>query len=599
MDKIVVLDFGGQYAHLIANRIRRLNVYSEIKDGDTSAELLKEYKGIILSGGPASVSGEGAFHADPHIFKLGIPIFGICYGHQLINHMLGGEVGKGKTREYGPATVQIKEEVDIFKGVKGEINVWMSHFDEIKKLAEGFRGIASSKMCPYTAIINEEKNIYGVQFHPEVTHTPQGMIILDNFINICGAEREWSLEKFIQNEIESIKKVAQDKKVFMLVSGGVDSTVAFTLLEKALGKDRVYGLLVDTGLMRHEEVRKISKALVEAGFENLHVQDAGTDFLNELKEIYEPEKKRSIIGDKFLDIKEEVSKKLGLNPEEWIMGQGTIYPDTIETGGTKYAHKIKTHHNRVDKVQELIKQGKVIEPLQELYKDEVREVGERLGLPKDLVWRKPFPGPGLGVRILCAEQAEVLPRKQEVEEEIQKESDNLIPRILPIKSVGVQGDERTYRHAAALFGAFPNWGGLDQISSHIVNKFGEINRCVYCIVGENVDLEIKPGYLSPDRIEILQWVDHLVHQEMQYEEEWEKVWQMPVVLIPCGIDGKESIVLRPVESQEAMTANFSELPIKKLQEIANVILKDSKVGNQISHIFYDITHKPPGTIEWE
>ncbi len=599
MDKIVVLDFGGQYAHLIANRIRRLNVYSEIKDGDTSAELLKEYKGIILSGGPASVSGKNAFHADPHIFKLGLPILGICYGHQLINHMLGGEVGEGKTREYGPATVQIKEEVDIFQGVKGEINVWMSHFDEVKKLANGFRSIASSKMCPYTAIFNEEKNIYGLQFHPEVTHTPQGMTILDNFVKICEAKREWSLDKFIQNKIESIKKIVQDKKVFMLVSGGVDSTVAFTLLEKALGKNKVYGFLVDTGLMRYKEVEEITRALSKIGFDNLHVQNAGESFLNELKEIFEPEKKRSIIGDKFLDVKEEVSEKLGLNPEEWIMGQGTIYPDTIETGGTKHAHKIKTHHNRVDKVQELIKQGKVIEPLEELYKDEVRKVGEKLGLPKDLVWRKPFPGPGLGVRILCVDKAEIFPKKHEIEKAIRKESDNLTPRILPIKSVGVQGDERTYRHAVALFGTFPNWGALDQISSHIVNKFGEINRCVYCIAGENIDLQIKPGYLSPDRVKILQWIDHLIHQEMRYEEEWERIWQMPVVLIPCGIEGRESIVLRPVESQEAMTANFAELPIKKLQEISNVIRNDSKVGSHISHIFYDITHKPPGTIEWE
>lgn len=599
MDKIVVLDFGGQYAHLIANRIRRLNVYSEIKDGDIPAELLKEYKGIILSGGPASVSGENAFHADPHIFKLGIPILGICYGHQLINHMLGGEVGKGETREYGPATVQIKEEVDIFKGVKGEINVWMSHFDEIKKLAEGFRGIASSSMCPYTAIINEEKSIYGVQFHPEVTHTPQGMIILDNFLNICGAKREWSLEIFIENEIKSIKKIAQDKKVFMLVSGGVDSTVAFALLEKALGKNRIYGLLVDTGLMRYREVEEITKALSKIGFDNLHVQNASEDFLSALEGITHPEEKRKIIGDKFLEIKDKVANQLGLNAEEWIMGQGTIYPDTIETGGTKHAHKIKTHHNRVDKIQELIKEGKIIEPLKELYKDEVRIVGEKLGLPKDLVWRKPFPGPGLGVRILCADKEDVLVEKREIESAMQKESDNLVPRILPIQSVGVQGDERTYRHAAALFGAFPNWGALDQIATHIVNKLGDINRCVYCIAGENTDLKVKNGYLSEDRVELAQWVDHLVHQEMQYEKEWETIWQMPVVLIPCGTDGKESIVIRPVESQEAMTANFAQLPIKKLEEIAGVILKDSKAGPKISHIFYDITNKPPGTIEWE
>jgi GMP synthase (glutamine-hydrolysing) len=471
MDKIVVLDFGGQYAHLIANRIRRLNVYSEIKDGTTPAKELKKYKGIILSGGPASVSAEDALLVDKKVFELGVPVLGICYGHQLINHVLGGEVGKGETREYGPATVEIKEEVDIFKGVKGEINVWMSHFDEIKELAEGFRGIASSKMCPYTAIINEEKNIYGVQFHPEVTHTPQGMTILDNFINVCGAKREWSLEKFIENEIKSIKKFVQEKKVFMLVSGGVDSTVAFALLEKALGKDKVYGLLVDTGLMRYKEVDEIKKALSEIGFNNLHVQNASKEFLSALEKVAQPEEKRMIIGDTFLDIKDKVAEDLGLNTDEWIMGQGTIYPDTIETGGTKHAHTIKTHHNRVDKIQQLIKEGKVLEPLKELYKDEVRIVGEKLGLPKELVWRKPFPGPGLGVRILCSGKEEIIADKRELEEDIKKEADYLEPRVLPIKSVGVQGDERTYRHAVALYGNFQNWGVLDQVSTHVVNSF--------------------------------------------------------------------------------------------------------------------------------
>lgn len=599
MDSIVVLDFGGQYAHLIANRVRRLNVFSEIKDGTTKAKDLKNYKGIILSGGPASVSGENALHADKGIFKLGVPILGICYGHQLINHMLGGVVDKGAMREYGPATVEIKEEVDIFKGIKGEISVWMSHFDEIKKLANGFRSIASSKLCPYTAIIHDEKKIYGVQFHPEVTHTPQGMLILDNFLNICGVKREWSLDMFIQNEIESIKKVVQDKKVFMLVSGGVDSTVAFALLEKALGKERVYGLLVDTGLMRFEEVKEISSALTKIGFSNLHVKEASNAFLKALEGVFDPEEKRKIIGNTFLDVKDEVANELGLDPGEWILGQGTIYPDTIETGGTKHADKIKTHHNRVDRVQCLIEEGKVIEPLRELYKDEVRIVGEKIGLPRELIERKPFPGPGLGVRILCADTEFPLVNKQDLETEMQKETENLRPRILPIKSVGVQGDERTYRHPVALFGPFPNWGALDQMGTHIVNKFGEINRCIYCVHGEDVNLTTKRAWITPERVTLLQWIDHIVSQEMRYEEEWNDIWQMPVVLIPCGTEGKESVVLRPVQSREAMTANFAKIPYKKIEEIAENILSDSRIKKYISHIFFDVTNKPPGTIEWE
>jgi GMP synthase (glutamine-hydrolysing) len=599
VDSIAVLDFGGQYAHLIANRVRRLGVFSEILDGDTPASKLKSYKGIILSGGPSSVSAPSAILVEKEVFDLGIPVLGICYGHQLINHVLGGVVDKGATREYGPAQVMISESVDIFEGISGEISVWMSHFDEVKKLADGFRAIGSSDLCPYTAVINDEKKIYGVQFHPEVTHTPQGMRILENFVRICDAERSWNLDVFLENEIESIKKFVQDKKVFMLVSGGVDSTVAFVLLEKALGKDRVYGLLVDTGLMRYNEVALISDALKKVGFDNLHVQDASETFLSRLEGKIDPEEKRKIIGDTFLDIKDEVAQKLGLSNDEWIMGQGTIYPDTIETGGTKHAHTIKTHHNRVDAVQKLIAEGKVIEPLKDLYKDEVRKVGEILGLPKELVWRKPFPGPGLGVRILCADQPEILPNKKDLIEQIKKGAENYMVDILPIRSVGVQGDERTYRHCAALFGSLPHWKELDMVASRLINTLAEVNRCVYCLAGEPAELTLKPGGITQDRIEILQWADHLVEQELRYEEVWGKIWQLPVVLIPCGSDGKESIVLRPVDSQEAMTANFSHIDPIKAKEIANVLLNDSKLKDHISHVFFDLTHKPPGTIEWE
>ncbi|MFA5792716.1 MAG: glutamine-hydrolyzing GMP synthase [Candidatus Gracilibacteria bacterium] len=609
MNKIAILDFGSQYAHLIATRIRRLGVYSEIVSSDTPAESLKDYAGIIFSGGPNEVYADDSPKADPKIFDLGKPILGICYGHQLITHLLGGKVEPGtKTgAEFGKAQIEIKKPLGILKGfTQGEkTQVWMSHGDRVTRLPDGFEILASSEDDQFSAVGNLARNIYGIQFHLEVLHTVKGNEILSNFLNLTGVTRDWDLASFIAQAEENIRSQVKDKNVFMLVSGGVDSTVAYALLVRALGQERVYGFFVDTGFMRLGERDEVERALKEEGINSLHIYDGANEFFDALRGVIEPEKKREIIGRKFLEIQKKASEKLGLNPKDWMLGQGTIYPDTIESGGTRHADKIKTHHNRVPEIEELIKQGMVIEPLKDLYKDEVREVGEKLGLPKELVWRHPFPGPGLAVRILCATQPDEPQNKAEIEQEIQTfllgRGYNLKATILPIKSVGVQGDCRTYRHPLALTGT-ATWQELGEIAPAITNRFHDINRVIYKVDQSNgpnqiASATITSGDLTRQRVSTLQKADELARNWLKEIGQEKYVWQMPTVLIPVSInqDDKEAIVLRPIVSEEAMTANFAELPFPKVQELAEQILQDQN----ISAVFYDVTNKPPATIEWE
>jgi GMP synthase (glutamine-hydrolysing) len=572
-------------------------------DNETPASELTKYKGIILSGGPDSVNDPNAPKCDPAIFELPIPILGICYGHQLMQHTLGGKVEQGKTKEYGFAELEVIKEKGIMAGRSRKTRVWMSHFDYVSKMAKGFEILASTEDCETAAVGDMERNYYGIQFHTEVTHTEEGTDLLDNFLNLCEVSRDWNIKQFIKDEVESIKDKIGDKKVFLLVSGGVDSTVCFALLEKALGSDRVYGMLVDTGLMRLNEAEKVKKALNEAGFANLHVADKKALFLDRLSGASEPEAKRKIIGELFWEVKESVAEELGLNPDEWIMGQGTIYPDTIETGGTKHADKIKTHHNRVDLVQEMIAAGKVIEPIADLYKDEVRELGEELGLPRAMVWRHPFPGPGLGVRILCTSEDEVnnapdfseLSKKitEFIKDRFEVDAD---AKVLPCKSVGVQGDERTYRHPVALFTDLRDWDILEKISTAVTNNFSEVNRVMLTLKGGLDDFRLKLADTSEERVSVLQRVDDKVSQIMGATPKKFGIWQFPVVLVPVSTQAeKESIVLRPIVSTEAMTASFAKIDEETLANLTNAADEEDSV----SHIFYDLTHKPPGTIEWE
>lgn len=620
---IVILDFGGQYAHLIARRVRECGVYSEILPPETSAEDLTGAAGIILSGGPQSVYDEGSPQADKKIFDLGIPVLGICYGHQWIAHALGGEVKPGSAKEYGPAEVELighgnealSQESLLFHGIPKKFSVWMSHGDEVTKLPGGFHGLAKSPVCAVAAMGDLERRIFGVQFHLEVTHTEHGLEILKHFVEMCDAQ-EWSIEGYAKRLGEEILKEAGDRHVFMLVSGGVDSTVAFTLLNEVLGKDRVQGLLIDTGLMRKNEVQQIRDAFNRLGITNLDIEDASEEFFRNLTNVYDPEEKRKIMGQTFLDVQQRVLKRMKL-PKGTLLGQGTIYPDTIETGGTKHSDHIKTHHNRVEAIATMIEQGLVIEPLKELYKDEVREIGEELGLPHELVWRHPFPGPGLGVRILCtkddsgpASALAMAGGQMTADSPIYDILHTTYPyAVLPIKSVGVQGDGRTYRHAVVLFSKSPTevTPVEKRLATDIPNRHKEFNRVLLCTSQSEVaSFVVTPGFLTRERADLLREADAIVDEEMRRANLYEVIWQFPVVLLPVGIkrnspsfaeasEGRQSIVLRPVESTEAMTANAALLPKDVLGRMTDRIMKLTG----IDMVMLDLTDKPPATIEWE
>ncbi len=616
--QIAILDFGSQYAHLIARRFRQLGVLAKLYPTDYPVEKIPNLIGVVLSGSPGSVHDD-QYPFNAKIFKLDLPVLGLCYGHQLMGHYLGGQVKQSNAREYGQAVLQVGQSV-LFEGLAGGEVVWMSHGDSVAELPNGFQTIGSTAECPIAAMQNQSKNLYGLQFHPEVTHTPGGLKILKNFaLKICQARADWRIEDWQNEIIKQIQVQVNDKKVFLLVSGGVDSTVCFALLEKALGEDRVYGLHVDTGLMRQAESAQVKDFLSRAGFKNLHIQDVSGLFLSQLTGVCEPEQKRQIIGDLFLQIKDEKVKELGLNPDEWLLAQGTIYPDTIETGGTKNADKIKTHHNQVDKIQDLIRQGKVIEPIRDLYKDEVRELAELLGLSEKLVWRQPFPGPGLGIRLLCQDSAsadaQTLFGNAELAAVFEKNKmSEMLPEesrisILPIKSVGVQGDSRTYAHPAVIefFNQEqriknkeqnPPWLKIEKFGPQITNAVKGVNRVLIRVDSTNHQLEagkLIKAEVTKERLDLLREIDAIVQDHIFAAGLSKDIWQFPVVLIPFAVNGQESIVLRPVSSLEAMTARFYPLETEVLQPI---IQKIQALG-KISFIFYDVTNKPPGTIEWE
>jgi len=606
-ERIIILDFGGQYAHLIASRIRRQNVLAEIMmPGDAVPETLsdKKIKGIILSGGPQSVFSKDSLTCDPKILELGKPVLGICYGHQFLAHTLGGKVLPGEMGEFGRAEFAHNGECPLFKNVPEKSTVWMNHVDEVGELPKGFQNFGSTDHCKIAASWNPDENWFSVQFHLEVTHTEFGEKVLGNFLDICECSRDWTIEKFFEEHEQKIHEKVGDKNVFLFVSGGVDSTVAFAFLTKILGKNRVRGLFVDTGLMRKDEVSWVKKSLEGIGADLTVLYEADR-FLDNLKDISDPEKKREIIGHTFLDVQHDFFTKHDLH-DDWVLAQGTIYPDTIETGGTAHAAKIKTHHNRAPEVQKLIDAGKIVEPIAELYKDEVRRLGELLGLPHELVWRHPFPGPGLGVRILCSDQSsnydlqssniefgEVNPFTLSVKKK---------PYILlPIKSVGVQGDFRTYKHPGVLKIDSKDIEELEKMATKLINHYSEINRCVSLLGknfnGEIAQISVKKCSIEKSRIETIQKADAIVMDLLHRSGEYKNVWQFPVVLLPVSFNGvgEESVVLRPVDSIDAMSAAVGKLSFELLEKMAEEILKDKN----ISAVFLDVTSKPPGTIEWE
>jgi GMP synthase (glutamine-hydrolysing) len=600
-EKIIILDFGGQYAHLIASRIRRSGVLSQIYNPDEiDLDFLRDssVKGLILSGGPQSVFDASSPRVDPAVFQLGKPILGICYGHQFLCQSLGGRVEPGRTKEYGRAQLQMEGVCPLFRGVEQNSVFWMSHGDEVVGLPSGFLVAGRTGDCANAAVWHPEKNFYGIQFHPEVTHSEFGEVVLKNFLEIAAVSYDWTIEKFFEEHEHALHQKIGDRSVVLFVSGGVDSTVAFAFLSKILGPNRVQGVFFDTGLLRLGEVDYVEKSLRAIGAELTTLRAADTFFHN-LEGVTDPEAKREIIGNTFLQVQREFFATHQIS-DDVLLAQGTIYPDTIETGGTKNAAKIKTHHNRVPEIQKLIDEGKVIEPLAELYKDEVRALGTLMGLPQDLVWRHPFPGPGLGVRILCGEASgeDSLPLHH---------SEGLDFQVLPLKSVGVQGDFRTYRHPAVLWGIDLDIPQLENQSTRLINAETSINRVLFCL-GVNASKTLRPsqffervvlcpGQITPDRVARLQRADDIVTKALEKMELYSAVWQFPVVLVPVAFDGAgtESIILRPINSVDAMSASVGRLPDEFFQTVTREILRDT----DISAVFLDITSKPPGTIEWE
>lgn len=498
---VVVLDFGGQYNQLIARRVRDLQVYCEIVSYDTPLEdiIAMNPKGIIFTGGPNVVTDEGAPIVDKKIFDLGIPILGICYGCQLMGHVLGGTVEKASKKEYGKTDIQLITDNLLFHGLEGQSISWMSHTYHVNQIPAGFDVIASTETCHVGAMANIEKNLYGVQFHPEVVHTIQGNDMIRNFLyKICGCSGDWIMEDFAQDTIKALRDKIGDKKVLCALSGGVDSSVAAVLIHKAVGK-QLTCVFVDTGLMRLNEGDEVEKIFTEQFDMNLVRVNAEDRFLEKLAGISDPELKRKIIGEEFIRIFEEEAKKIGTVD---FLVQGTIYADVVESG-TKNSAVIKSHHN-VGGLPDVVDFKEIIEPLRDLFKDEVREVGSAIGIPDYLVHRQPFPGPGLAIRIIGDITKEKLDTLRETDfifrDEIAKaglEKDvwQYFTVLTNIRSVGVMGDERTYSNTIALRAVTSldamtaDWARipydvLEKVSIRIVNEVQNVNRIVYDITSK-------------------------------------------------------------------------------------------------------------------
>ena len=510
--KVLILDFGSQYTQLIARRVREAQVYCEIHPFNWPIEEIQAFspKGIILSGGPASIYDDGAPMLGKDILDLNVPVLGICYGMQCLIHMLGGKVANAKDREYGNAMIRIEDDRDLFHGFHRdeEETVWMSHGDRIDEMPEGFGTLASSKNSPVAAMTDPSRRLFGVQFHPEVAHTPKGTKVLKNFLlRICGCEPTWNMSSFVEKNVKELReKVGQDR-VICGISGGVDSTVTAVLLHKALGK-QLSCIFVDNGLLRKGESEEVMELFQEHYQMDIHLVDASVHFLNCLEGVTDPEKKRKIIGNEFIAIFEKKAKELG---EVRYLAQGTLYPDVIESVSFKGpSATIKTHHN-VGGLPNVMKL-KLIEPLRELFKDEGRQVGVELGLSRELVMRQPFPGPGLAVRIL--------------------------------------------------------------------------------------------GEITLERLEILRAADAILLEEIRSAGLYEKVWQSFAVLLPVrtvGVMGDQRtyenvIALRIVDSLDAMTADWTRVPYEVLARTSNRIINSVRGVNRV---VYDISSKPPSTIEWE
>jgi GMP synthase (glutamine-hydrolysing) len=511
-DTILVLDFGGQYCHLIGRRVREQGVYSEIVPHDITPSEIRaldkkfRVRGLILSGGPDSVFEKDAPRCDPAILELKLPILGLCYGHQLIAYLAGGKVEPASHREYGTATVTIEHRMGILKGLNRTERVWMSHGDTVFTLPSGYKTLAHSENTPIAAFSNEAKKIHGLQWHPEVVHTEHGAQMLHNFLfEVCKCEPNWQMEDFVEKAVKEIEHAIKGDRAIVALSGGIDSSTATALTARALGKN-LTAVFVDHGFMREGEPEFVERTFGNIGINFVSV-NAAEQFLQKLKGVSDPEEKRRIVGREFVRVFESQAKKAGAK----YLVQGTIYPDRIESGIRKFSDKIKTHHNVAGLPSKMEFEG-VVEPLRDLYKDEVRKLAESLGLPKEIVWRQPFPGPGLAVRVT--------------------------------------------------------------------------------------------GEVTEEKVEILRKADKIVTDEIETAGLKDKLWQYFAVLAATkstGVKGDAraygyTIVIRAVESREAMTASFAEIPYDVLERISTRITNEIR---EIVRVVYDVTHKPPATIEWE
>lgn len=616
IEKIAILDCGGQYTKVIDRKVREMLVKSDIFPIGVKAEELVEYDGIILSGGPGSVWAEKALQYDAGIFDLDIPILGICYGMQLINQHFGGSVIPGLKTEYGETVIDIDPLCPLFNGLQPKERVLMSHGDSVSKLAPGFKVAANSGEV-VAAIYNEELKIYGVQFHPEVDLTIHGKEMLSNFLKkVCGLVGNYMLEDRIQTAIDKIREKVGDQKILVLVSGGVDSAVSAALLVKALNPDNVYAIHIDHGLMRKNESDIVCKNLQAMGLKNLIREDAADIFFNSTIEIdgvqvgplttlVDPEAKRQLIGDLFIQVTRKAAESLNLDFDKTFFAQGTLRPDLIESGNpdvSSYAHKIKTHHNDVDIVRRAREKGLVVETNWDWHKDEVRQVARTLGIDESVAGRQPFPGPGLAIRTICYDgQNNITDREYaDFKDLLAKYAGGYQGQLLPIKSVGVQGDCRSYRYLSVIHGKGLelDWNQVYAIGKNLPNQVNFINRVAYCLNKAAISGEIKayPMYINKENIDLLRELDAIIVEKLNIPP----ISQVFAVLLPVGVTKKFSVGIRTFITNDFMTGRPAFIGEDLSKELVGEVVREieSKFP-EIDLVLYDVTSKPPATVEWQ
>lgn len=627
---VVILDAGAQYCKVIDRRVRELNIRSEIMPFETRASAIadKRYKGVIISGGPNSLADNPDLAAafDLDILKTK-PVLGICYGMQLLNVAAGGSMERKTTREDGVFDIDL-ESSPMWKDIDTPTPVLLTHGDSIGMLSPEYDVTARSSDHSdiVVGIAHKSLPLYGVQFHPEVNLTENGVTMLKNFlVDVCGCRQTYTPQCRQLSAIEYIQKaVGPTASVLVLASGGVDSTVVCALLSKALPHERIFAIHIDTGFMRHEESESVMTALSVLGLQ-LHYIDARERFAHSttvvngvrtlpLHQVQDPELKRQIIGDCFMSVCDEELRRLGLDAATCVLAQGSLRPDLIESGSPsigKAAHVIKTHHNDTAIVRHLRELGRIVEPLRDYHKDEVRALGVELGLSESLVWRQPFPGPGLAIRIICASQPYLPPQHESVIAQLKQfNSDNIAADLLPIRTVGVQGDGRSYASCVGIRSSKPNWIQLMSIASSIPKKVHSVNRVVFLFPGRNsnddlhtpVPLTITPSFLGTDEIALVRAADKIVNEILLENSLHRVLAQVPVILFPAdfGVAGKRCITLRPFVTHDFMTG-VPAVPGRHFQEtILNQMVERilSEIPD-IERVCYDLTAKPPGTTEWE